>query len=406
MKLSQIRTRRSQAYRREMVPYLRYVLSSGLLTFTALLFIAGIHFYASLLRDLPENFPYRWVATVVLLPFIFFNPIRTYLKQADIIYVLPAETRMDRYIFQAIKASYIIQAILLLIAWFGLWPLYRTATAASGIEFVYVLAVLLVIKAASLFSHWLELQLKEKSLRQLYVIIRLVISTLLLYVLFTFSLLPAIAFISLVWLTYMLSLKIPNRYTIHWEALIHIEKQHRSKIYMFLSWFVDVPEYDNRVHTRPLLKHLLKLVPLKWTANNTYRFLYIRTWLRSDLFGIVIRLLLLSIVLITIIRQPYVNAAVYLFFLYIIGVQLSAISQYHRFSLWQQVYPLPAGSRIKAVQTIIFILQGLAFLFLSVLMFVLFEELWFAGIVIGVGLILYLWQQVSVHRGLKRHELL
>src|SRR5690554_5020410 len=123
-----IRKRRSIAFWREYAPYLKYVASSGLAAFSFVGFIIFSYYYAEFLDNVPTSFPVNWVAMILLLPFMAVSPIRTYFKQADIIYLLPAETRMSPYIQRSLISSMVLQSVLILMMWFVIWPLYRVIT--------------------------------------------------------------------------------------------------------------------------------------------------------------------------------------------------------------------------------------------------------------------------------------
>lgn len=343
---------RTASFWGEILPHLRYVLSSGLAAFMVILFIVSTHYYAHFINHFPNDFPANWVIAIILLPIITLSPIRTFFKPADIIYLLPAETKMKSYLQRSFNFSFALQSVLAAVVWFIAWPMYRESTDANGLVFLLVLFILLVMKWINLYGRWHEMQFQENAHRRYFAFLRWVLNAVSLYVLFTFVFWKAGIFIALALLTYALSLRLPSKHVIHWEYLIELEKQQRARYYQFLSWFVDMPEHQNQVHPRLLFSKVTKF--LSFQQQSTYRYLYLKTWIRSDLFGIAIRLIVVGIIMIYLLPQDLLKAILFIFFVYLIGVQLSALAYYHRYVFWIHVYPLTEDTRVKSVLQVIF----------------------------------------------------
>lgn len=331
----------------EVLPYFRYVASSGLAAFLFILFIVSTHYYSNLLENLPENFPTRWIALVCLLPVLALSPIRTFFKPADIIFLLPAEHKMKPYIQKTMIVSMIIQSFFTTVIWFVVWPLYRISMGVGGEVFLMILFVLLVMKWTNLYGYWQEQQFQDPIQRKLYTLLRWVLTALLLYLLFSFTLIKGIFITALVLLTYIISLRLPSRFMMHWDYLIGIERQQKAKYYMFLSWFVDVPELQNRVSARRIISGITNM--LAFNQRNTFRYLYLKTLIRSDIFGIILRLIWIGAIIIYFLPQEILKVSFFIFFIYLIGVQLSALEQHHRYMFWIQVYPLGREERVNSV---------------------------------------------------------
>lgn len=116
-----------------------------------------------------------------------------------------------------------------------------------------------------------------------------------------------------------------------------------ARVMRTLGWFVDVPALTQRVTPRRWLSWLGGNIP--WNRKGAYRYLLFKTFLRTEPAGIVIRLGILGLLIIYITHASWIGIAVYLFFIFLIGVQITSLRQYHRDSLWLQLYPIPAHSR-------------------------------------------------------------
>jgi ABC-2 type transport system permease protein len=352
----------------EVLPYFRYVASSGLAAFLIILFIVSTHYYANLLEQLPENFPVNWIALICLLPVLTLSPIRTFFKPADIIFLLPAEHRMKPYIQNTMIFSLVVQSVFTTVIWFVIWPMYRVSMGANGDIFFVLLFVLLVMKWTNLYGHWQEEQFQERNHRTLYtLLLRWVLTAVLLYLLFTFTLMKVVFITALVLLTYIISLRLPSKFMIHWDHLIKIEQQQRAKYYVFLSWFVDVPELHSRVSARRIISKISNM--LAFTQQNTFRYLYLKTFIRSEIFGIILRLTFVGATIIFFLPQGVLKIGFFLFFIYLIGVQLSALEQHHRYTFWIHVYPLAKEERINSVLHVIIRIHMVIVLLLFLVVF-------------------------------------
>ncbi|MNR43661.1 Bacterial ABC transporter protein EcsB [compost metagenome] len=82
------------------------------------------------------------------------------------------------------------------------------------------------------------------------------------------------------------------------------------------------------------------------------------------------RIAVLALLLVWWNRASYAGSGIYLLFLFLIGIQLSALRKLHSESFWLTVYPLPAGSKgdnttqfIFRTQLVLVLVLGWPFLF-------------------------------------------
>lgn len=379
--------KRAGLFWREILPYFRYVFSSGLALFLLVLFIITVNYYANFIDHIPDNFPVNWIAVVTLLPTLAFSPVRTFFRRADIVFLLPAEHRLQRYISQTLWLSVIVQSILTLVVWLVVWPLYRVTEGVGTSMFVLLLAVLLVMKWTNVYGRWQEQHLQYDRTRTLIMTVRWLGMAVLLYILFTYEPIRAVIIIGLALLAYVLALCLPAKFTMHWDQLIKVEEQQRAKYYAFLSWFIDMPQYERKAVQRRYLNWATNM--LKFQQSNAYRYLYLKTFLRSDIFSMVVRLLIIGFIAIFFVENELVKGFLFLFFSYVIGVQLATLEQHHRYSFWLQIYPLSDAMRRKAVLRLARTIHAVA-------MIILYAAAWLslglelmALYVLGVGILLW-----------------
>lgn len=121
---------------------------------------------------------------------------------------------------------------------------------------------------------------------------------------------------------------------------------------MVLGWFVDVPGREQRVYPRRYLSKWGARLP--WRKDTAYRYLLTKSFARGDIFGIIMRISVLALLLNWLNHDSYFGTAIYLFFLFIIGVQLSALRKLHSESFWLTVYPFPEGSKADNTTQFVF----------------------------------------------------
>lgn len=341
MDLETLRRSRRAAFWGQVLPYLGYVLQSGLAVVFAFALITFAAWYTSLIQHIPPDLPIRWIMLVLVLP-VASSSFRTYLSEADIVFLRPQEYVMHRY-FQGSRISGVIYKIFgLLLMLIIAWPLY-IRSASDPRPFWLTLILLVLLKLMFSYGGWQELRMVSRSVSTAYQLLRWVLGFLLLSAWLWQPPLRSLPFILLVGVVYVLVLRLPVRLLVPWETLIRIEHTQAARVMRMLGWFVDVPAVARRVTPRRWLSWLGGSIP--WEKTAAYRYLLFKTFVRTEPAGIVIRLGVIGLLIVIITRETWVGIAVYLFFLFLIGVQITSLRQYHKDSLWLQLYPIPYDSR-------------------------------------------------------------
>ncbi|MGN7763446.1 ABC transporter permease [Paenibacillus sp. 22594] len=360
MDLKELRRQRRSRFTGSLIPYMGYIIQSGVAMLFLLVLIIFSAWYTSLLRDIPAGIPIRWIMLVLLLPAVAHSSFRTYLQSPDTIFLLPQGHRMKEYFAPAWVAGNVWKILRLAFVLITLWPLY-IRTDDSHQMLLATLVVLILVKLLASFGLWRELTMLSRPAALGYNLLRWAVSGLMIAAWLWQPSLRALIFIVILAAAYLAALAVPGRHSVPWERLIATERNQGAIALMILGWFVDVPGREQRVYTR---RYLSKWGGgISWRRNTAYRFLLTKSFARGDIFGIVLRIAVLSLLLVWWNRGSYVGSGIYLFFLFIMGVQLSALRKLHSESFWLTVYPLPEGS--KASSTIQFIFR--AHLLLAVL---------------------------------------
>jgi ABC-2 type transport system permease protein len=353
---------------KEALQYVSYVVRSGFVAFLFGVFIIGIYFYNKTLETLPTTFPYIWITTPVLLLALAISPIRTFVKKADIVFLLSAEKQMHGYFRKSWIYSFIIQAILVILACLSVWPIYRHCLGDRKESLLLLILFLLLNKALHLLSSWQEGHLVYNSDRSQIQALRWSLALIIVYVLFTYGLLFAGLLLLLSGSIILLLLRRASLHTIHWDYLIQAEQRHLAFHYLFYSWFIDVPQRTTSPKHRALWSQWTRLYA--FNPSNSFLFLYTKTFLRSELFGIMQRVTLLAIIIIVCTPNITAKIVIYGIVILISMVQISALQQQHRYSFWLMIYPLQPEWRIKALAKISFSVIALQSLLLALVLLI------------------------------------
>ncbi|WP_054958166.1 ABC transporter permease [Paenibacillus dakarensis] len=403
MNLRELFAKRRSQFWGEILPYLGYVIQSGVAVVFLFLLIAFSAWYTSLVQHIPPNLPIRWIMLIVLLPLTVNSSVRTYLKQADTVFLMPQESRMKQYFSKGWAGGTIYKIVGLALVLLTLWPLYIRSDQAPK-SLLITLAVLIVLKLLSSYGSWKELAMTSRSAAAAYRVLRWSITALAIASWLWYPELKSLLFIVLIGAAYIASLAIPAKHPVPWERLIQVEKRQAGRVMMILSWFVNVPQREQRVYARKWLSRWGSGLP--WRKDTAYRYLLIKSLVRSDIFGILIRVGILGALLVWWTRGGIVSSVVYLASLMIAGLQLTSLRKLHHESFWLHVYPLPEGTRRANEVKLVFQVQLLwaLFMWLPLLASIGTEPTLVLGTgVCGVALV-FLFRFSALRRGRKEDE--
>ncbi|TDL35386.1 ABC transporter permease [Jeotgalibacillus sp. S-D1] len=359
---------RLQDYNRELQKYLRYILNGHLMFVLIFAIGGGGYAYSNWVSTLDESFNAPVIMAVLIGVIVTMSPIYTYLKEPDKVYLTPLEGQMKRYFLSAIVSSFFFQSYLVLVALAVSMPMYVKVQGGTFTAFFWLLAVVLALKVWNLIVRWTVLRYQELSTHRTDMAVRLVLNVVFLWAVFAKASLWLPVIIGIVLVVYLIAFrKLTAHKTIKWELLIDLEHARLHRFYRFANLFTDVPHLKGQAKRRRWLDPFLQRSP--FGQKHTYRYLYVRTFLRSDeYFGLWIRLSAIASVIIIGSGVLWVKAAVAVLFLYLTGFQLIPMLKKHELKIWPDLYPLPSGYKnasFKGVLSTVLIVQGALFIIVS-----------------------------------------
>lgn len=331
--------KRKQAFRKECVGYLRYVLNDHFVLFLLVLIGFLAYQYSQLLQDFPENhWPTLLFLGIVSALLLAWGGIATYMEGPDKLFLLVSEEEVKSHLKGQTTRSLVfwlfVQTLFLL--------LFAPLFLAMGYGLPIFLSYVLLLGAGK------------------YLLFRQKAS------------------------------KFFTETGLDWDYVISQESKRKQILLRFFALFTQVKGVSNSVKRRAYLDFILKAV--QKVPSKIWQNLYLRSYLRNgDLFALSLRLLLLSLLALLFIEQSWIATAVVVLFNYLLLFQLLALYHAFDYQYLTQLFPLEKGEKEKGLKQIV-VGVGSAVLLLELLVgAVVFQEKIALLALVGASLFLQLF---------------
>lgn len=359
--MSEFYSIRLNKHLKKMMKYMRYVFNDHFVL-VCIFLLGGLGFYYSqLLKTLPEQFIWgRPLVLFVWLVTLFIGRLATLAEEADMVFILPKETEMTAYLNKALTYSLWLPFVACLLIGGMTMPLVVISSGLDFSSFFYFLIMLIGLKVSHLLVQKYALyQISMSQYKQVFGL-WLVSSLLIMGIsLYSYPILGSVlAIIQVIWFKVILE-RTEQAVSLDWEGMIRKEKSRMYRLYQFIHLFTDVPEIASSVKRRKFADPLLNRI--KRTNENTYLYLYARSFLRgSEYSGLFLRLVLVSGVILFFLKEFWVSMGVSLLFIYLIGFQLIPIYAQFDYMVMTQLYPVSHQQRKRAVSQLLSVLLIIA----------------------------------------------
>ena len=352
---------RFSLFMQEMQRYTRYIFN-GHFVIVLVIGLGGLaYYYSEWVDTLDSSFPAALLLAVVMAIPLTNSPVYTFLKEPDMFFLLPVETKLNDYFRRSIRLSLVFQGYILLMFLAVSMPLYAAVEDGQLKDFFYLFAILLVVKYFNIRIKWSILHFQEDSVRHIDSVVRYLLNFGLAFLLFSKA---SIVFVFLLFAVLVVLFLYFEKTTKHkllkWELLIELENKRMMAFYRFANMFTDVPKLKEKIKRRQWLNPVMSLVGYR--HDNTYSYLYVRTFCRSsDYLGLFVRLTLIGgfvLLSLTSLIPQIIGAGL---FVYVTGFQLIAIRRQHENMIWHDLYPISESVKNQAVEkllTNVLIVQG------------------------------------------------
>ena len=338
--------RRKQAFRKECVGYLRYVLNDHFVLFLLVLIGFLAYQYSQLLQNFPENhWPILLFLGIVSALLLAWGGIATYIEVPDKLFLLVAEEEVKSYLKGQIVRSLVFWTIVQTLFLLLFAPLFL----AMGYGLSVFLAYVLLLGAGK------------------YLLFRQKAS------------------------------KFFAETGLDWDYIIAQESKRKQVLLRFFALFTQVKGVSNSVKRRAYLDFILKTV--QKVPGKIWQNLYLRSYLRNgDLFALSLRLLFLSLLAEIFIEQSWIATAVVALFNYLMLFQLLALYRTFDYQYLTHLFPLEKGEKEKGLQEVIRGLTGFVLMVQLIVGLITLQEKLALLALLGAALvlqILYLPYQVK-----------
>ena len=348
-----------------------------------------------------EDFPAGLVIGLSFAIVASYSPVSTLLKDADLIFLLPAEDKMGPYFRMTIIYSFVIQLYLILLVAAALGPLYFAAFSPDTSKYLLIIVVLVIFKIWNLVANWWMLKLRDPKLRWIDHGLRFVLNFFIFYFFVKEELIYAgilsILLFGLFLYNYYLFKKNP---AIVWDLLVEKDRMRMHTFYRIANMFTDVPQLKTQIKKRHWLVSLL-VKRISFKQDKTYDYLYPITTIRSgDYFGMYLRLFAIGALAIYFVPNLWIKIAFSILFIYLSGFQMMTLWQHHRTVTWIELYPVSKQTRQHALSTWLMKLMLIQVAMFGLLFLVMGNLVGLVFVWIGGTLFSYLFVQGYVKKRL------
>ena len=343
--------------------YSKYIFNSHLIMFLIIVLGAVLINYSKwvAIASKVELYSVYLAATVAFSYYLVSSKIKTHIKEADAVFLLPLEKYYRKVGLKTVINSTIVHIITIIIFYFATKPI---TNLIGNIDRLSIFMLLIVIIWNNLLKYFQVIHYKEVIWSKLLLFIVIFIQ--LLEVFFENTAIRIIYLISIIVLavfTYYimknagnkLNAKDQEKYVVNWNQAADYDK-HRIESYLkFVNMFVDVPLSGVKVARRKYFDILLpKLTKDNFKKENSFKYYYYRVFLRQEnTVYLALRLMLLAALVIFSFKNTYVSGLAIISYSYLTIIQLVPLYKQMSNNIWHSILPVSEDIKIKSYKQLL-----------------------------------------------------
>src|SRR5699024_149469 len=239
---------RFEAHMKLLNRYLRYIFNGHFMVALLFIIITIAIYYQQWLEHLSPDFPAALVLAIALGFVVSYNPIQSFLKEPDKVFLIVKEKEMQTYFKYSLVYNYVFQLYMVLVVAAAVAPMFMKVFPNKTMkDFLIVILIVLLLKAWNLMMNWYMFQVQNVLIRLFYKVFLMFIIFIIFYFLLQNSMLVVAAIILFCLLTVNNYFLIQKQAGIAWETLIDNDQHRLASFYRFVSMFADVPHLTNRL---------------------------------------------------------------------------------------------------------------------------------------------------------------
>ena len=335
--------------------YSKYIFNSHLIMFLIIVLGAALINYSKWIAIASqfELYSVLIAATVAFSYFLVSTKIKTYIKEADAVFLLPLEKYYKNVGKKTVINITFVHIVAFVIFYFAVKPI---TSIIGTVDKLAIFMLILVILLNNLLKYFQVIHYKEiiwVKILQFFVIFIQIISV---FVVNTYILIIDLAgIVALAFATYLIlknsrnigSKEDQEKYIVKWAEAAEYDK-HRMESYLkFVNMFVDVPLSGVKVARRKYFDVLLpQLTKANFNKENSFKYYYYRVFLRQEnTVYLALRLMLLTGLIIFSFKNPYVSGVAIISYSYLTIIQLVPLYKQMSNNIWHSI--LPVDEKIK-----------------------------------------------------------
>ena len=343
--------------------YSKYIFNSHLIMFLIIVLGAVLINYSKWLAiaSKVELYSVLIAATLAFSYYLVSTKIKTYIKEADAVFLLPLEKYYRKVGLKTVINSTVVHIITVVIFYFATKPI---TNLIGNIDRLSIFMLLIVIIWNNLLKYFQVIHYKEIIWSKLLLFI--VIFMQLIVVFFDDIAIRIIYLISIIVLavfTYYIMKNAGNKlndkdqekYVVNWNQAADYDK-HRIESYLkFVNMFVDVPLSGVKVARRKYFDILLpKLTKDNFKKENSFKYYYYRVFLRQEnTVYLALRLMLLAALVIFSFKNTYVSGLAIISYSYLTIIQLVPLYKQMSNNIWHSILPVSEDIKIKSYKQLL-----------------------------------------------------
>ncbi|WP_294682365.1 ABC transporter permease [uncultured Gemella sp.] len=371
--------------------YSKYIFNSHLIMFLIIVLGAALINYSKWIAIASqfELYSVLIAAAVAFSYFLVSTKIKTYIKEADAVFLLPLEKYYKNVGKKTVINITLVHIVAFVIFYFSVKPI---TSIIGTVDKLAIFMLILVILLNNLLKYFQVIHYKEiiwVKILQFFVIFIQIISV---FVVNTYILIIDLAgIVALAFATYLIlknsrnvgSKEDQEKYIVKWAEAAEYDK-HRMESYLkFVNMFVDVPLSGVKVARRKYFDVLLpKLTKDNFNKENSFKYYYYRVFLRQEnTVYLALRLMLLAGLIIFSFKNPYVSGVAIISYSYLTIIQLVPLYKQMSNNIWHSILPVDDNIKIKSFKKLLTIVMLITTVLLGIIA-ILFSN--FEGVTIAI----------------------
>lgn len=343
--------------------YSKYIFNSHLIMFLIIVLGAVLINYSKWLAiaSKVELYSVLIAATLAFSYYLVSSKIKTHIKEADAVFLLPLEKHYRKVGLKTVINSTVVHITTVVIFYIATKPI---TNLIGNIDRLSIFMLLIVIIWNNLLKYLQVIHYKEVVWSKLLLFV--VIFMQLLVIFFDDIAIRIIYLISIIVLaafTYYimknagnkLNAKDQEKYVVNWNQAADYDK-HRIESYLkFVNMFVDVPLSGVKVARRKYFDILLpKLTKDNFKKENSFKYYYYRVFLRQEnTVYLALRLMLLAALVVFSFKNTYVSGLAIISYSYLTIIQLVPLYKQMSNNIWHSILPVSEDIKIKSYKQLL-----------------------------------------------------